>query len=251
MATIRISQLTAITTPTDDDILIINDADSNTRKITFANLTQSFLNDGSTAQTKTGALTLDGVLTANNDLIVDTSTFVVDVVNDRVGVRTASPEVELDVDGTIRASSANPVQFADSDNSNWAAIKAPANIASNYTLTLPGAVPSETGYVLSATTAGVLSWIAPLTVDKTITAAGAIGNQTIDKAAGSVNFGAGETTLTVTSNKVTTDSVVIATVASNDSTLKSVQAVASAGAFVLYANAAATAETRVNFIVVN
>jgi hypothetical protein len=50
---------------------------------------------------------------------------------------------------------------------------------------------------------------------------------------------------------VTTSSIILATVASNDSTMKSVQAVAAAGSFTLYANAAATAETRVNFLVLN
>ena len=46
-------------------------------------------------------------------------------------------------------------------------------------------------------------------------------------------------------------SVIIATVATNDSTMKSVVAVAASGSFTLTANAAATAETRVNFIVIN
>ena len=47
------------------------------------------------------------------------------------------------------------------------------------------------------------------------------------------------------------NSIIVATVATNDTTLTSVQAVAAAGSFTLYANAAATAETRVNFLVIN
>jgi hypothetical protein len=88
-------------------------------------------------------------------------------------------------------------------------------------------------------------------VSKTITASGTTGAQTINKTAGSVNFAAAATSLTVTNSLVTTDSVILATVASNDSTLKSVQTVASSGSFTLYANAAATAVTRVNFLIIN
>jgi len=50
---------------------------------------------------------------------------------------------------------------------------------------------------------------------------------------------------------VTSNSVIIATVATNDATMTSVQAVAAAGSFTLHANAAATAETRVNFVAIN
>lgn len=422
MATVRISQLTAITTPTDDDILIINDADTNTRKITFANLTQGLLNTGSTLQTKTGALTVQGVLTAGGNFVVDTNTFFVDAVNNRVGVKTSSPDVELDVDGVVRVRNANSLQFGDSDNSNWVALKSPGVVPSNITLTLPSALPSATnlvtadtagtlsytsnitfnsgdssldlgaikltnqgsirfyenstngseyiqlnapasltgtntyqfpsaypaasGYVLSSDTSGTLSWVTnaagaagataqiqyndgtgvlaadadftfqsgtntmsvpnatittllnaqgdvdlgsavtdtvtitgvvdsdiipsagtealgsatarwaevhalELLTDKTITGGGTTGAQTINKIAGSVNFGAADTSLVVTNSLVTSNSVIIATVATNDATMTSVQAVAAAGSFTLHANAAATAETRVNFVVIN
>jgi hypothetical protein len=88
-------------------------------------------------------------------------------------------------------------------------------------------------------------------LDKTVTAVGTTGAQTIDKTVGSVNFAAAATSIVVTNNRVTPSSIIIATVATNDSTLKSVTAVAASGSFTLYANAAATAETRVNFIVFN
>jgi hypothetical protein len=87
--------------------------------------------------------------------------------------------------------------------------------------------------------------------DKTVTAAGTTGARTISKNAGTVNFAAGATALVVTNTLVTVNSIVVATVAGNDATMKSVQAVAAAGSFTLYANAAATAETRVNFIIIN
>jgi hypothetical protein len=92
---------------------------------------------------------------------------------------------------------------------------------------------------------------ANIVVNKTITATGTTGAQTINQTSGSVNFAIAATSLIVTNSLVTTSSVILATVASNDSTMKSVQAVAGTGSFTLYANAAATAETRVNFLVLN
>lgn len=88
-------------------------------------------------------------------------------------------------------------------------------------------------------------------IDATITAGGTTGAQTINKSAGSVNFAAAATSLVVTSNKVTASSIVMCTVATNDTTLKSVQCVPTAGSFTIFGNAAATAETRVNFWVLN
>jgi hypothetical protein len=92
---------------------------------------------------------------------------------------------------------------------------------------------------------------ADIVVDKTITAVATTGAQTINKTAGSVNFAAAAVSLVVTNSLVTTSSIILATVGSNDTSMKSVQAVAAAGSFTLYANAAATAETRVNFLVLN
>lgn len=89
----------------------------------------------------------------------------------------------------------------------------------------------------------------PLHLDETITAGGTTGNQTINKYAGSVNFAAAATSLTVTNSLVTTNSVIICTVATNDATMTSCNCVAGSGSFVINANAAATGETRVNFIV--
>jgi hypothetical protein len=87
--------------------------------------------------------------------------------------------------------------------------------------------------------------------NKTVTATGTTGAQTISKNAGTVNFAAAATSLVVTNTLVTTSSIIICTVGTNDTTMKSVQAVAAAGSFTLYPNAAPTAETRVNFIVIN
>lgn len=83
-------------------------------------------------------------------------------------------------------------------------------------------------------------------LDKTITPAGTTGNQTInDVTIFTVNFAAAATSLTVTSNRIATTSILQCTVRTNDATLRSVQAVAGAGSVVLYGNAAASAETSV------
>lgn len=86
---------------------------------------------------------------------------------------------------------------------------------------------------------------------KTITPAGTTGARTINKIAGSVNFAAAATSLVVTNSKVDSNSIILCTVATNDTTMKSVSAVSGSGSFTLYANAAPTAETKVNFFVIN
>jgi hypothetical protein len=86
---------------------------------------------------------------------------------------------------------------------------------------------------------------------KTVTAGGTVGAQTINKTTGTVNFAASATSLVVTNSLVAATSIIICTVGTNDATLTSVQAVAGSGSFTLHANAAATAETRVNFLVFN
>ena len=101
-------------------------------------------------------------------------------------------------------------------------------------------------YAMNAGGTGTL-----LTLDKTITAAGTTGAQTINKPLGTVRFAVAGTSLVVTNSLVTTSSIILATVMTNDSTMKSVQAVPAAGSFTLYANAAATAETVVGWEVKN
>jgi hypothetical protein len=85
----------------------------------------------------------------------------------------------------------------------------------------------------------------------TYTPGGTTGAQTINKPSGSVNFAAGATSLVVTNSFCTANSIVMATIMTNDSTLKSVQVVPAAGSFTIFANAAATAETKVGFLVIN
>ena len=88
-------------------------------------------------------------------------------------------------------------------------------------------------------------------IEYTNTAGGTTGNQTINKTSGSVNFAATATTLTVTNSFVTTNSHIFCTVATNDGTATLKNAVPGTGSFVITLAAAATAETKVNFLVIN
>ena len=90
-----------------------------------------------------------------------------------------------------------------------------------------------------------------LQTNRTITAGGTTGAQTINKMQGSVNLAAGATSLVVTNSLVTASSTILLTLASNDTTTKSVAYVAASGSFTIYPDAAPTAETRVNFFVLN
>jgi len=58
----------------------------------------------------------------------------------------------------VQINAQKDLRFADADSSNYVALQAPATIASNYTVTLPAAVPTANGQALVATTAGVASW---------------------------------------------------------------------------------------------
>jgi hypothetical protein len=92
-----------------------------------------------------------------------------------------------------------------------------------------------------------------MALNRTITAGGTTGAQTINKPAGSVNFaaGAGVAGLVVTNNLVTTSSIILCQVMTNDTTLKTALAVAGAGSFTIFGNANATAETKVAWWVTN
>lgn len=85
---------------------------------------------------------------------------------------------------------------------------------------------------------------------KTDTAGGTTGAVTINKPSGSVNFAAGATALTVTNNLVTTSSHVFAVVQTNDTTAEIKNVVPASGSFTINLVAAATAETRVAFLVI-
>lgn len=116
------------------------------------------------------------------------------------------------------------------------------------------------GNVLTSTGSGIL-WSSQVTLDTitlntrlsvegTITPGGTTGAQTINKPSGTVNFAAAASSVVVTNSLCTTADRVLATVVTNDTTMKSVSCVTTTGAFTLTANAAATAETAVYWMLV-
>ncbi len=117
--------------------------------------------------------------------------------------------------------------------------------------TSPGSAQNAREEALRIKASKALCLAGPIETPKTVTASGTTGAQTIDKMAGSVNFAAAATSLVITNNLVTANSIIICTVGTNDATMTSVQAVAGSGTITLYPNAAPTGETRVNFLVTN
>lgn len=85
----------------------------------------------------------------------------------------------------------------------------------------------------------------------TQTTTGTTGAQTINKATGSVNFAAAAQTLVVTNSFATTSSNIFVQVEGTDATATSARITKASGSFTITLNAAATAETRVSFWVIN
>lgn len=85
----------------------------------------------------------------------------------------------------------------------------------------------------------------------TVTAAGTTATQTINKPSGRVNVAAAASSVTVNNSLCTTNSLVFVTVATNDGTATIKNCVSGTGSFVVTFTAAATAETRLNFFLIN
>jgi hypothetical protein len=87
--------------------------------------------------------------------------------------------------------------------------------------------------------------------DATNTASGTTGAQTINKPAGTVNFAAGATSLVVTNSLVSSSSIVVAVVRTNDLTAYVKNVVPANGFFTITLEPAPTAEVSVGFVVFN
>jgi hypothetical protein len=90
-----------------------------------------------------------------------------------------------------------------------------------------------------------------LILEKTILAAGTTGNATINKPMGRVNIAAGQTAISVSNSLVTADSIVMAVIASNDTTSQIKNVVPGSSTFTINLVSAATAETPISFLVIN
>ena len=85
----------------------------------------------------------------------------------------------------------------------------------------------------------------------TNTAAGSTGPQTINQPSGTVNFAIGASALVVTNSLCTVNSIVFATVRTNDATAYIKNVVPAGGSFTINLGANATAETSVGFFIIN
>ena len=86
-----------------------------------------------------------------------------------VGIGVLTPAVPLDIKAAaaatmqiepfgVAAGNTGEERFMALNSTSYIGLKAPDTISSNFTLTWPNALPTVTGYVLSSTTAGVMSW---------------------------------------------------------------------------------------------
>jgi len=134
-----------------------------------------------------------------------------------------------------------------------------ASIVSDITGT-PGASDSGGGRLRFQTSADgsitltdrlIIAGDGKFTVENTVTAGGTTGDQTINKASGSVNFAIAAASLTVTNSLCTTSSIVLANVLTNDASMTSVRIVPGAGSFQIIADTPPAAETRVGFLIIN
>ncbi|MGH8430418.1 MAG: hypothetical protein ACREUF_08450, partial [Solimonas sp.] len=78
-----------------------------------------------------------------------------------------------------------------------------------------------------------------------------VGAVTINKAAGRVNIAAAGTSVVVTNSLVTAASKVFAVISQNDTTAVIKNVVPAAGSFTITLNAATTAQTSIDFFVIN
>jgi hypothetical protein len=127
--------------------------------------------------------------------------------------------------------------------------------SANGTLIAGNLASGGTSDLLNMQVAGVgrfkISSAGKPTYDSTITPSGTTGNQTINKPSGTVNIAAAGTTVTVTNSLVSTSSIVIAVVRTNDTTAYIKNVVSGTGSFDINLGAAATAEVSIGFIVNN
>lgn len=122
----------------------------------------------------------------------------------------------------------------------------PSSNAGHFTLTPP--LASGT-LALTSQSDGSID-LSDVTIEKTNDASAGT-SATINKPSGSVVLSSANSSFVLTNSLITADSIVLATVATSDATLKSVVAVPDAGEVEFIGNAACTADTKINFLVIN
>ena len=198
MASIQISQLAAVNAATDDDVLIINDGDVNTRKITYSNLTQNLVST-SGSQVINGDVTINGNLITDG-LAVDADLITVDIANQRIGVGVTDPAHKLDVGGNINIRNGGTLRLTDLDSSNAVTLQAPNTLAADTSYTFPNSYPPGPNHLLASNSSGSLSWQTAL-IDP-MTTAGDIIYRDGTNTTNSLPSGAVNQVLTVQNNGV-------------------------------------------------
>ena len=75
--------------------------------------------------------------------------------------------------GAAQLNAQSELRLADTDSSNYIALRAAGTIGTNYTLTWPASVPAANGYVLASQTDGTLSWLSLSSAGVAVTDPGA------------------------------------------------------------------------------
>ena len=104
--------------------------------------------------------------------------------------------------GAAQLNAQSELRLADTDSSNYIALRAAGTIAANYTITWPAAVAASNGYVLTSQTDGTLAWAAIPATGVTASDAGSTATvhyPLFETSAGSIPTGA-LTTAKVRSN---------------------------------------------------
>ena len=204
-----------------------------------------------------------------------------DEVNNRLGIGTTSPNTNIQIEGTstvapviafntsgslsnnqyidYRVSNSSKFQFGYTTSGSINRFFIYNNVNTNDAMRIYESTnnvafgttggSTDAGYKLDVQ--GTIRVLNALNFNPTNTASGTTGNQTINKASGTVNIAAAGTTVTVTNSLVTASSIVYAVIRTNDATATIKNVVPAAGSFVINLGAAATAETSIGFFVIN
>lgn len=97
----------------------------------------------------------------------------------------------------------------------------------------------------------VIGGTGKISFPQTVTAGGTTGDQTINKASGTVNIAAAGTTVTVTNSLCSTTSEIFAVLRTADATATIKNVVPGSGSFVINLGAAATAEVSIGWFIIN
>lgn len=145
-----------MTTVSAGDYLLVNDGDTDTRKITFQNFSSKFVRtDADTAIS--GNLNLSGILEADG-LLLRSPLLFVDPVSQYIGIGTQNPEHKVDVHGNVQISNGGTARFADALNEHAVTFQAPT-LTETTTYALPPAAPAATGSVLASDPNGDMYWM--------------------------------------------------------------------------------------------